>query len=247
MECFFGTPVAPLLAVRVVSSANPEFPLAADRRDRAGHRGRPCGPGRAAGATAPARNKKNSNENRMLPGRRAERRLFADRGGAAAGDTHPGWRTAAGKRDFPESWNQNARPCGPFDLGGLFAFLKGLARRGGGPAGGGRVPGLPRAFRFCGKDAGCSPATPPPPRSAGCCKSARKRQGCRLCGQNTRRRCAFCKAVGDGCWSRPRPTRPGGLTTARIPARQERERALRKGQPCRQTRNARRERTWETG
>ena len=98
----------------------------------------------------------------MLPGRRAERRLFADRGGAAAGDTHPGWRTAAGKRDFPESWNQNARPCGPFDLGGLFAFLKGLARRGGGPAGGGRVPGLPRAFRFCGKDAGCSPATPPP-------------------------------------------------------------------------------------
>ena len=134
MECFFGTPVAPLLAVRVVSSANPEFPLAADRRDRAGHRGRPCGPGRAAGATAPARNKKNSKENRMLPGRRAERRLFADRGGAAAGDTHPGWRTAAGKRDFPESWNQNARPCGPFDLGGLFAFLKGLARRGGGLA-----------------------------------------------------------------------------------------------------------------
>ena len=92
-----------------------------------------------------------------------------------------------------------------------------------------------------------APGDATPPWPAGCCKSARKRQGCRVCGQNTRGRCAFCKTVGDGCWSGPRPTRPGGLTTARIPARQERERALRKGQPCRQTRNARRERTWETG
>ena len=94
------------------------------------------------------------------------------------------------------------RSCGPAVLGGLFPFIKVLARRGGAlaEAVGSLSWAALSAFAEKMRDVRrrLHPFWP-----TGCCKSARKRQGCRLCGQNRRRRCAFCKTVGGGCWSGP--------------------------------------------
>ena len=182
MECFFGAPVAPAAggAGRVFRKSG---------ISAGGGQARPCRTQGSAGRAGPCcrchgpRQEQEEQQGKQNVARKAGGAEAVCRPGRGGRGGHPPRLADRGRQEgfsgILESKRAALRTVRP---GRIVPVSQGVGSAWRSPGRGGRVPcpapRLPLLRKRCGMLAG--DATPPWP--AGCCKSARKRQGCRFCG-----------------------------------------------------------------